>query len=323
MTLVKVVSLALIAVTIVHANPILSTPTRLAARDDPPKPSAYPLGDPCTNEWQYLNFNPDDPTDKAHLEQMHHILCIGEMLALTSYGSGSAERALKPYLRYFGPNEDSDDPDDPDEYKYQEHVKSVLDMISGNGENNVKLGEIVGTFVVDNKDFGVDIPNAPQCGAEGTLAYTLKDTAVDQLEKIHFCDISWTGRLYSAADIDCGSLDAYPSEKMDSFSRIILHEMTHYEAVGEGSSLQDVIQDRQNQDSGNAYGTERTHGLIDVDQDDDPEAAVRNADNYAWMALDAWISRICATDRSGDSWQTFFTQDPPNYSDDSDSDPDN
>ncbi|KAG9186105.1 hypothetical protein G6011_02661 [Alternaria panax] len=122
MTLTKVFSLAPIAVAMVHANPISSTPTRLTARVDPPKPSAYPLDNPYTNEWQYLNFNPNDATDKAHLEQLHHILCIGEMIVITSYGAGSAERALKPYLRYFGPNEEPDDPNDPVEHKYQEHV---------------------------------------------------------------------------------------------------------------------------------------------------------------------------------------------------------
>ncbi|EMD66494.1 hypothetical protein COCSADRAFT_353794 [Bipolaris sorokiniana ND90Pr] len=321
MTFLKAFSFALALASAVHAKPISNSPTRVVARQAPPEPSSYPLGDACTNEWRYLNFDPDNETDKAHLELLHNILCSGEMLAITSYGAGAAERALKPYLRHFGLNEEQDDPAErPDEYHFQNHVKNVLNLLAGDGENNVKLGAVVGSFVVDNKDFGADIPNASNCDGR-TYAYTLVDEPVDQQEKIHFCDITWTGRLESIADIDCGALDPYPSVKMDSISRIILHEWTHYSSVGPKTSLEDKIQDRLNDDGVSAYEPDRTHGLIDPEQDDDPVGASLNADNYAWMALDAYVSRICATDPSGDNWQTFFTENPPDYEREDDSDP--
>lgn len=152
----------------------------------------------------------------------------------------------------------------------------------------------------------MDLEDEPSCEEAGTLAYTLVDELVDQREKIHFCDISWEDRLESIADIDCDALDAYPSVKMDSFSRIILHEMTHYSTVGPETSLQEKIKDGVNADDQVAYDPDRTHGLIH--QDEDPVGAVMNADSYAWMSLDAYVSRICATDPSGDNWQTFFKE---------------
>lgn len=152
MTFSKAFVLALALATAVHAKPISNPPTRVVARQAPPEPSSYPLGDACTNEWRYLNFDPENETDKAHLELLHNILCIGEMLAITSYGAGAAESALMPYLRHFAVNEEQDDPDErPDEYHFQDHVKNVLNRLAGDGQNNVKLGEVVGSFVVDNK----------------------------------------------------------------------------------------------------------------------------------------------------------------------------
>lgn len=64
MSLSKVLSLALV-IAVARASPV-NNPSRVLRRD-PPAPSTYPLGDSCSHEWQYLNFNPDDNTDKAHL----------------------------------------------------------------------------------------------------------------------------------------------------------------------------------------------------------------------------------------------------------------
>ena len=44
-----------------------------------------------------------------------------------------------------------------------------------------------------------------------------------------------------------------------------------------------------------------------------PAVAEINADSYAWMSLDAWISDKCSTDDSGNNWASYFTQDPPPY----------
>jgi hypothetical protein len=150
----------------------------------------------------------------------------------------------------------------------------------------------------------------PDCSDEDTLAYTDTDP-LDDREKIHFCPQSWA--YPSAADVDCGALDPYPSTKMDSFSRIALHEMLHYSTVGPATSLGDTIGDVKNEDGLYAYEPPRTHGLIDENQDDQPGLPEGNADSYAWMSLDSWISLTCATDRTGNNWATFFTENPPNY----------
>lgn len=64
--------------------------------------------------------------------------------------------------------------------------------------------------------------------------------------------------------------------------------------------------DRKNADGESSYGPERTHVLNDPDQDDDAVAAVLNVDNYAWMALNTYVSRICMLNVPADEWQDFF-----------------
>ena len=141
MSFSKALSLAL-AVIAAHASPILNNPSRVVPRQDPPAPSSYPLGDACGHEWQYLNFNPELEADKAHLETLHDVLCIGEMRAVSSYGEAAAERALAPYKRYFAVSDEEDD--------FQTHVKDVLHLIAGESSTDGAVGSIVGTFIIDN-----------------------------------------------------------------------------------------------------------------------------------------------------------------------------
>lgn len=100
---------------------------------------------------------------------------------------------------------------------------------------------------------------------------------------------------------------------MDSFSRIALHEMTHYSSVGPATSLEEQIIDVKNSDGELAYDPPRVHGLVDPEQDDQLAFPEINADSYAWMSLDAWISRKCSPDSSGNDWASFFTENPPPY----------
>jgi hypothetical protein len=166
-------------------------------------------------------------------------------------------------------------------------------------------------------DFGLPM-NAKKCTNDDTWAYTLKDD-VDQREKIHFCDISWDLPARTADVVaDCSALDEYPSDKMDALARVALHEMTHYSTVGPATFGRQIA-DVPNADGEPAYEPDRTHGLIH--QDENPVAAEVNADSYAWMSLDAWVSRICAEDPSGNNWQTYFTKDPPDYVPEDDDDP--
>lgn len=136
----KILSLALV-VAVAHASPVFDNPTRVLRRD-PPAPSAYPLGDACEHEWQYLNFKADDDTDKGRLQKLHDVICSGEMRAISSYGQISAQDVLAPYKRYFPESDEEDD--------FQTHVKDVLGLIAGTSSTDGAIGTIVGTFVIDN-----------------------------------------------------------------------------------------------------------------------------------------------------------------------------
>lgn len=144
------------------------------------------------------------------------------------------------------------------------------------------------------------------------MAYTDIDPADDQ-EKIHFCDVSYNRP--SIAGVDCTSLDVYASTKIDTLSRIALHEMTHYSSVGPASGLAAQIGDSINADGYYAYDPDRTHGLIA--QDKQPGLCEVNADSYAWMAADAYWSYACTTTPT--DYAAFF-QDPPPYEPESSSD---
>ena len=139
MSLSKVLSLALI-VAVARASPVIKNPSRVLRRD-PPTPSTYPLDDACGHEWQYLNSNPEDDTDKAHLQTLHNVVCSDEMRAISRYGQISAQDALAPYNRYF---QESDEEDD-----FQTHIQDVLGLIVGTNSTDGAIGTVVGTFVVN------------------------------------------------------------------------------------------------------------------------------------------------------------------------------
>jgi hypothetical protein len=262
----------------------LSTPLAHGAskvRRDPPVPSAYPLGDASPNEWQYLNFDPENADDQAHLVELHAIFGydLMELLASSEQSVGDVNAV---YLRYFPPSDDEDD--------FQGHVSSVYNQMGTNGG----ASPLVATFIVDNlgkelkillviqrlttPDFNDGFETPDQC-SEGILAYTDTDD-VDGREKIHFCAPAYTRP--QLIDFDCTTLDTFPSPKM-----------THYSTVGPPSALGQQSVDTVNTDGFGAYDPDRTHGLIDPDQDDNPSVTEINADNYAWMALDGYMSFAC------------------------------
>lgn len=98
---------------------------------------------------------------------------------------------------------------------------------------------------------------------------------------------------------------------MDTFSRVALHEMMHYSSVGPPSTLGEQIQDVFNVDRKVAYDPPRVHGLVDKNQDNNPALTEINADSYAWMALDTWVSMTCSNDQA--TYDQFFEQNPPAY----------
>jgi len=88
--------------------------------------------------------------------------------------------------------------------------------------------------------------------------------------------------------------------------------MMHYSSVGPASSLGLEIVDVFNADGEPAYEPSRAHGLIDENQDNQPGFPEINADSYAWMSIDAFMSQNCIEDIN--NWPAFFTENPPPYS---------
>lgn len=155
-------------------------------------------------------------------------------------------------------------------------------------------------------DFSQDFSQDLSCDDEGQLAYTENDEE-DGLEKIHFCPIAY--EKSNLESIDCGALDSYPSMKMDTFSRVVLHEITHGSNVDPKSALAARIIDVPNEDGEPAYDISRAHALVK----DDPGKETINADNYAFMSLDAWFSWQCTPRENRDAWASFFSDSPPAY----------
>ncbi|KAI1430663.1 hypothetical protein GGR50DRAFT_180273 [Xylaria sp. CBS 124048] len=267
-------------------------------------PVTYPLeGGGCTNEWLYLNFNPNSTIDNTRLRKLHGIICSGEMRAITSSGAASAGAGDLVYQRYFPANTTQDD--------FQGHVNSVLTKIAGENVHEGQVGEIVGTFIIDNFDFaGICGPQSPSYAFK-RLAYTTRDR-YDNFEKTHFCNIAWSRPSLDKRSKECDGLGPYPSTGIDTFSRLALREMVHYSSVGPNSTLGQSIGDVLNADCIRAYEPSRVHGLLDEDQDNNPALAEINADSYAWMAVESWLNVFCSNSTTA-SDVLFFTEDPPPY----------
>ncbi|RBR27125.1 uncharacterized protein FIESC28_00069 [Fusarium coffeatum] len=294
---------------IANAKPISPSKVVRAAAS----PSTFPLGDACENEWKYLNFDSGSDADKAHLQKLHDVICNGELRAVAAWGVQAAEDSKKStnvaYDVFFSAEED-----------IPATIQDVLSRIAGQSTTEGKIGKIVGTMIVDNNGKCAAIPDTVdvlrdldfkgRCDGKETEAYT--DTDTDKREKIHFCDLGYDKPI-GGGDIQCSSLDKYPSIKIDTFSRVALHETLHYSTVGPASKLDSQIVDQKNRDGDYAYGPERAHGLNDPDQDGQPGKAESNADNYAWMAVTSWVSYLCTPEDEQDAWDSYFSEDPPEY----------
>lgn len=107
-------------------------------------------------------------------------------------------------------------------------------------------------------------------------------------------------------------MDNFPSTKIDTFSRVALHGTTHYSSVGPQSALDDKIIDATNNDRFPACEPPYAHGHLDPQQDNQPGKAEINADSFAWISLESFISRKCSN-AQGDVAAAFFTENPPPY----------
>ena len=93
---------------------------------------------------------------------------------------------------------------------------------NGNGDVNA----IFTKFIIDNKDFNEAAGLEPNCQVPGVQAYT------DPMKsRTHFCLIGL--EIVDASTLNCESdLDDFPSDKMDNTGRVALHEVMHYDQIG-------------------------------------------------------------------------------------------
>ena len=219
----------------------------------------------CTHELKYLNFNYEDKIDKTKADYIHDTFCkgIGGMFVAAGKAVEAADRTI--YERWFV----EDDEEDPTE---DERVLSVYDQIWNRDTN--KAQPLAAAFIIDNNDF-LNKCNKNPDDVE-IAGYTGEDKKGDKLEKTHFCSIAYDYPARPEA-ITCGKLNVYPDGSMESFARIMLHELTHYKKVGIESLIEFQIIDSKNDDGLAAYYPSRCHAL----KTEKPDLVDINADNYA------------------------------------------
>ena len=99
----------------------------------------------------------------------------------------------------------------------------------GSPNQNDNVNSIFSEFIIDNNDFNAAAGRRPNCQNPAVQAYT-----EPELSRTHFCLIGL--ELVDASTLSCGSdLDDFPSPKMDNTGRVALHEMMHYNQVGQAA----------------------------------------------------------------------------------------
>ena len=225
-------------------------------------PSPYPGSDSTefTNEPLYLNFDINNNVDSGRVRRIHYSFG-NEVFLLISAGRSAANAGDRTiFARFF-----------EDSASKAEAVTQVFDSLR---DENGDPQSLVNSFIFDNTDFG------GLCLASNTtFGYTAFDDDTDGLEKTHFCASAFA--FPDLNKIACGTLDAYPSARMDNLARIMLNVFVKYSTVGLVTEVYQPIVDVTNNDGLTAYYPSRTHGLLV--QDGRGSAADVNADNYAWL----------------------------------------
>ena len=160
------------------------------------EPSDYPYGQAATNEFKWINWDPDSDTDKADGMKIHQAFL--EWADFVQSGAkAAADTDSATYKRWFGKQ------DPPEE------TKKVFDnMWDGSNANKIIAG-----MTCDRKDF------SNKCTAK-MAAYTDADSG-----NFHVCPYGLNERK-QLSEIQCSDLDDSCSSKMRSLSMTLLHEMT-------------------------------------------------------------------------------------------------
>lgn len=129
----------LVAVSIAAANANPISPSIVARAT----PSDFPLGEPCGNEWKYLNFDPDNTAHKEHLQKLHDVICSGELRAVSARGFYAADQTATSIIEVYDVFFETGD-------GTPAKVSEVLKKIAGQGSDEGMIGEAVGSMIVDN-----------------------------------------------------------------------------------------------------------------------------------------------------------------------------
>ncbi|KAI0141740.1 hypothetical protein GGR57DRAFT_509002 [Xylariaceae sp. FL1272] len=228
----------------------------------------YPgKGGPCKNEFGYVNFDYSTPFHQMQIDALHEAFCKG-LGPLVGYGNEAIENTDRTiFSRYF--TDDASDRSD-----VSETFKLMIDVNHGNGPN-----DILWKMIVDKNDY------MRKC--QNRIAGYHDVDPVDKYEKMHFCDVTFAQPVLPS-DIECEDLNDKPDVEMDNLARIMLHEMLHNSQVGEFGPARQIT-DCKNNDNQLAYYPQRTHALVR----ENPGLAVINADNYAWLANNAYFKFAC------------------------------
>lgn len=218
-----------------------------------PQPSDYPLEPgPYPNEFKYLNWDPTYAPDKANLERIH--AAFAEFKAMAADALKKVQDGDQTMIkRWYGDSEPVSELEGVFANMYDKDTGQPTKMVS--------------QMVCDREDFD----NA--CNPNSN-AYTRAETG-----KFHICPLGLLKKLNS--EIECTDLDASCSQKMRSMPMFLLHEMTHYNEIGEKARGGFPIFDEAN-----GRGAYDCFTLSSSEKSD-------NAQNYAWFAGEAYWSNSC------------------------------
>ena len=170
----------------------------LVVRADP-EPSDYPYGTPETNEFKWVNWDPENEDDKTDGKKIHQAFV--EWKNLVAKGAGAAAtKDGATFVRWMGKNHE--DPAVPDETK----------NVFANMWDGSNASDKVAKMVCDRKDFD-------NFCTDRRSAYMKADTG-----RFHVCPRGL--KLPQLTEIVCDNLDKSCSAKMRDLAMTLLHEMT-------------------------------------------------------------------------------------------------
>lgn len=174
-------------------------------------------------------------------------------------------------------------------------------------------GPIVGDYQIVGRDFLAGLGDLDICAKPEAEGYTRNIERVEPPTRrwafAHFCpaafcdDVADDDPAPRLSDISCedfniqGQYSVAPD--MDALGSIILHEMTHFNAIGQsmfGSNPPDPdVGGSLITDLNNGYGPVNTRRI----RAETPQLAKRNADNYVYAALEIYWTVACNQQLAG------------------------